>query len=80
MYIYKGTHLPRDGWLQGCFICTNITSKTEKYELSITVPNIRFVLFCCPLCRNMRKKSNKLEKRLQKQVSKYVDNNITQLI
>ena len=32
IYLYKETHLPTEGWLQGCFICDTITSKTEEFK------------------------------------------------
>ena len=72
MYIYKGTHLPRYGWLQGCFVCYAITGSLEDYQLSIKVENMRFVLYCCPLCRQIRKKSTELELKIRKQIEQYV--------
>jgi hypothetical protein len=76
MYIYKDTHLPRDGWLQGCFVCCAITGRSQDYQLSIKVPDMRFVLYCCPFCCQVRKKSTELESKIQEQLQQYVANNL----
>lgn len=76
MYIYKGTHLPRDGWLQGCFVCCAITGRSEDYQLSVKVLDMRFVLYCCPMCCRVRKKSTELESKIREQLQQYVANNL----
>ena len=53
MYIYKETHLPTEGWLQGCFVCYSITGNCEVFNKSETVSHIteRVVFLCTRCCR-----------------------------
>ena len=44
IYLYKETHLPAEGWLQGCFICDTITSKTEDFKPNIV--NEKNQIYC----------------------------------
>jgi hypothetical protein len=32
IYIYRDSHLPEEGWLQSCFQCYQITSKTCLFK------------------------------------------------
>ena len=32
MNIFTQTHLPKDGWIQGCFLCIRPTANTITYE------------------------------------------------
>ena len=42
IYLYKETHLPAEGWLQGCFICDTITSKTEEFKPIIVNKKVKY--------------------------------------
>lgn len=77
----RNVHLQRysspERWLApGCFVCCAITGRSEDYQLSVKVPNMRFVLYCCPLCCRVRKKSNELESKILEQVQEYVASNL----
>ena len=73
MYIYKNTHLPKNGWLQGCFVCNTITSSYETYKITKPLPNMRYVLYCCQYCIIARQKSSTLEDIIKSQVENYVN-------
>lgn len=48
IFLSQKTHLPRNGWLQGCIICSEITGnykRVKKYKLPLN-------LLCCKKLRN----------------------------
>ena len=64
IYLYKNTHLPRDGWLQGCFNCQQITSRVYLYRKITQKENIyEFYFYRCKSCsRDFQKCSTKCNK------------------
>tara|TARA_B100000886_G_scaffold220664_5_gene153407 strand:+ start:3820 stop:4083 length:264 start_codon:yes stop_codon:yes gene_type:complete len=65
LYLFNPTHLPIDGWLQGCVICSNITGNTKivsKYKIpfdllfhkEIRKKNVHG--FICKTCKNFKNK------------------------
>ena len=32
IYIYNDSHLPEEGWIQACFTCNELTSKTILFK------------------------------------------------
>ena len=40
IYIFSETHLPKEGWLQGCYECDEITSKIIDYKTKYTYKKI----------------------------------------
>ena len=50
IYIYQKTHLPRNGWLQGCFRCYNITAETMLFPQNYKQTK-NFVFYTCPKCK-----------------------------
>jgi len=60
--ICRKSHLPEKGWLQSCFNCYSITSKTLEYS-SIRKFNSIFKInvYLCPSCK----------RRFQKNILKY---------
>uniref|UniRef100_A0A6C0CNP4 Uncharacterized protein n=1 Tax=viral metagenome TaxID=1070528 RepID=A0A6C0CNP4_9ZZZZ len=59
IYLYKETHLPAEGWLQGCFICDTITSKTEEFKPVVEDTKVKYVVHICPPC--IKHKNNNIE-------------------
>ena len=57
MEIYKEADLPKNGWIQGCFICYSPTSQlvdagdSRKYDI-IT----EYLVYLCRDCQNIVKK------------------------
>ena len=62
IYLYKNTHLPKDGWLQGCFKCQQITSRVYLYRKLTRKENIyEFYFYKCNSCgRELNRCSTKL--------------------
>ena len=63
IYVYKDTHLPKRGWLQGCFNCQKITSKLYLYQTFTRRKTIyEFYIYKCAECKNFfLNKKNELE-------------------
>ena len=49
--IYRDSHLPENGWIQSCFNCYSLTSKTTLYK-TITNKNVvyDFHIYVCNSC------------------------------
>jgi len=56
VYLFYETHLPEEGWFQGCYQCKMITSKTICYK-NIYAYNktIKFVVYICNTCKKLLK-------------------------
>ena len=57
IYIYRDSHLPEEGWLQSCFECYQITSKTILFKTYKTnKKNIEYYweiyIHLCNKCKN----------------------------
>jgi len=71
--IFKKSHLPKDGWLQSCFNCYIITSKTYYYRMVLfNKKKYKFSIFCCPQCKNKLYKDNLKEHKFSKVCDKYI--------
>lgn len=57
--ICRKSHLPKDGWLQACFNCYTITSKTIQY-CNIRKQNNIFKtnVYLCPTCKREFQKNH----------------------
>ena len=52
IYIYKDTKMPERGWLQGCFICYQITGRLLTYDTKEDSKTINeYAVFVCPECK-----------------------------
>ena len=70
--IFKDSHLPKEGWLQACFNCYSITSKTFIYKVVVcNNEKYKFSLYCCPSCKNKLKDNFKYYK-FSKLLDKYI--------
>ena len=58
IYIYNDSHLPEDGWIQSCFNCNELTSKTILFKTF----NKRETLyeFKVSVCSKCKRKFNNL--------------------
>ena len=55
--IYRDSHLPTNGWIQSCFNCYSLTSKTILYKTIMQKNTIYdFRVYLCPSCNNKFKK------------------------
>lgn len=59
IYIFSETHLPKEGWLQGCYECDEITSKIIDYKTKYTYKKkYKFFIHVCPKCKRQLKDNN----------------------
>ena len=74
IYLYKETHLPEGGWLQGCFICNTITSNTEDFKPVIEEKKTRYIVHICPPCLKKKNSSIELKEIYCYQLNQYLFN------
>jgi hypothetical protein len=56
VYLFHETHLPEEGWFQGCYKCEMITSKTICYKnIHVYDKTIKFVVYICNKCTKLFK-------------------------
>ena len=68
MYIYNKSHLPKKGWFQACFNCSQITCRTEKKLKSLE----QYITFICPSCRDKVKNKELSITKLDLKIEKHV--------
>ena len=74
MYIYKDTHLPAVGWLHGCFLCCTITGNCETFSRKHTTDMVmEHVVYLCPNCKKLIKKSRTIMKEYKNKVNDYIN-------
>ena len=74
MYIYKETNLPSVGWLQGCFICYDITGNCELFSRKETMrKTTEHVVYLCPICKKLVKSNDKVRQEYIRKVKSYIN-------
>tara|TARA_B110000967_G_C18777482_1_gene506364 strand:+ start:315 stop:557 length:243 start_codon:yes stop_codon:yes gene_type:complete len=68
--IYEETHLPENGWLQGCMTCSIITS--NLIDLKKETRKYIFKIYLCKTCVNKNLMDNE---KFQKNLQGYIDSN-----
>ena len=68
--IYQKSHMPKGGWFQGCFLCSTITARTEKYNGY----KKNYKVYLCPYCGRNLKITEDMRKKLNTNIIKYIDN------
>lgn len=77
--IYRDSHLPINGWIQGCFSCYTLTSKTILYKTIIKKKIIYdFHVYICPRCNNKFKKQILEFIKFSNVCNKYIKQNYLQ--
>lgn len=72
--IFKDSHLPKEGWLQSCFNCYSITSKTFYYKMiMLDGTKYKFHVYCCPQCKNKMYKEKINTYRFSKICDRYIN-------
>ena len=57
IYIYNDSHLPEDGWIQSCFICNELTSKTVLFKTFNKNNTLyEFIVYTCKKCKKKHSK------------------------
>lgn len=72
MNIYSESHLPKNGWIQGCFTCVNPTSNTLQYPYL----DKTHTLYLCRKCFKHNKdttKAQELSFKLHTSIKRYIN-------
>lgn len=75
--IYKETHLPEEGWFQGCFICCQITGRTYDFKPEKSFENTRFKVYICPNCSRLKNINEDLAKEYDAHIIRYIERHFT---
>lgn len=75
--IYKATHLPEEGWLQGCYICSTITGRTVDHRPPETWEKHKFNVYMCPHCQKLKRDNEELSNEYEIMINAYIDRNFT---
>lgn len=54
-YIFYKSGLPKDGWLQACIICDQVTSRLHCYKKMCSIrryEEVDIYSYLCPQCKN----------------------------
>ena len=70
--IYKATHLPEEGWLQGCYICSSVTARTIDHEPPEVWDKTRFTVYMCPLCQKLKRENDELDNEYRDLINSYI--------
>lgn len=71
--IFKQSHLPKKGWLQACFNCYTITSKTYYYKMILfEKETYKFNIYCCPQCKKKLYKEKHTLYKFSKKCDEYI--------
>lgn len=73
--IYKATHLPEEGWLHGCYICSSITEKTINHNLPEIWKKTRVVAYMCQKCQKLMADNEDLNDEYQSLINTYIYSN-----
>lgn len=72
-YVFKETHLPPQGWLQGCFICNIITGSIETfYPNNSSIYNTDYIVHLCETCKLLKAQNDNLNRLYISQVIEYI--------
>ncbi len=56
--LYKNSDLPKEGWLQSCFLCKTYTSRTTHItNIESEIMEYNFFCFVCKECKYKFKKN-----------------------
>jgi hypothetical protein len=81
IYIYNDSHLPEDGWIQACFNCNELTSKTILFKTFIK--NETLYEFKISICGKCKRKLNNLSSdwlKFNDCCNDYINNNFENLL
>jgi hypothetical protein len=74
IYIFSDTHLPENGWLQGCYECGGITSRTILYKTKYRYKKkYKFIMHLCPRCKRQLEKNSQQNNKLINRCNIFID-------
>jgi hypothetical protein len=73
-YIYRRTHVPKEGWLQGCFKCWAITGNSYIYlKAKNNNPNHNYIVYLCYECYPRILKNTLEKKKYELRIDNYIN-------
>ena len=74
IYLFKESHLPEKGWLQACYECDTITSKTINYKsISKNKKTYKFIIHVCNSCKKSLKEDTEKNAKFINRCDKFID-------
>jgi len=74
--IYRDSHLPSKGWIQACFNCYTLTSKTFLYKYIKSGERIyEFNIYNCNDCRKKMQKNRLFFLNFSNECNEYIKYN-----
>ena len=71
--IFRDSHLPEKGWIQSCFNCYTVTSKTFLYKVLKKKDCIyKFCIYNCHECKNKMRKNPVYYLKFSKECKSYI--------
>ena len=82
VYLFRETHLPIDGWLQGCFKCYIITSRIFLFKTIKNNKNNKiyeFHIYTCKRCQKKLKTDDDCLLKFSEKANKYIKRNYSHI-
>ena len=80
IYIYKDSHLPENGWFQGCFRCGTITARIFLFTTFNSNNYLyEFIIYTCPDCKKKLHNDTLLSINYNNTCSEYIKREYTEL-
>ena len=83
LYIFQNTHLPKYGWLQGCYVCNTITAHTETFitnngskDIECS-KDIEYAVHLCTNCKLIKQHNKALCDLYEYEINEYISTNKT---
>lgn len=73
--ICKASHLPEEGWLQGCYICSSVTGRTISHEPPEVLEDTKIIVYMCPFCQKLKGENNELDNVYSDLINSYIYRN-----
>ena len=74
IYLFRESHLPEKGWLQACYECETITSKTINYKsISKNKKTYKFIIHICNSCKESLKADAEKNTKFINRCDKFID-------
>jgi len=77
VYLYSDTHLPRHGWLQGCWECETITSRIITYK-TVTKGKFtyKFIVYLCPHCKKQINAKEEKKEEFNTKCNEFIEDHL----
>ena len=77
VYLHSDTHLPIYGWLQGCWECESITSRTIKYkEVIKNKLKYKYIAYLCPTCKRQMNTNTEKKEDFNTKCNEFIEDHL----